>query len=247
MKATQRIRRSSLVTTFSVLAIIGICGCGLEENRRANSRNNLKQIGIALHNYHDIHMMFPPGGFFGADDKMHHSWQTFVLPQIDRANLFNQIDFDVPWDDPRNTPTFQTEVPIYLFPGNGEAVGSGGLALSHYAGNLNVLPKVKMSRENHPLRISEIYDGTSNTMVAGEVGEGFKPWGSPANLRDPSLGLNKGESSFGRASGDGAYLLFCDGSVEFVRNDVDQELLRRISLPSDGQPVDTRALFSDGY
>lgn len=77
----------------------------------------------------------------------------------------------------------------------------------------------------------------SNTILAGEVGEGFKPWGDPTNLRDPGLGVNKVPGGFGGPLGSGANFVFMDGSVRFLRDTTSLEVLRRLSLPKPMAPL----------
>ncbi len=118
MPATTSIRRQrgfTLIELLVVIAIIAILIALLlpavqqarEAARRTQCRNNLKQIGLALHNYHDLYSVFPPGnavsivGTLSAPHRINlgqanraagYGWATFILPQIDQSNLFNQLD-----------------------------------------------------------------------------------------------------------------------------------------------------------
>jgi prepilin-type processing-associated H-X9-DG protein len=74
-------------------------------------------------------------------------------------------------------------------------------------------------------------EDAANTILAGEVADGFKPWGDPTNLRDPGLGVNKVSGGFGGLSGSGANFLFVDGSVRFLRDTTSRAVLRRLSGP----------------
>lgn len=67
--------------------------------------------------------------------------------------------------------------------------------------------------------------------MAGEVAEGFKPWGDPTNLRDPGLGVHTMPGGFGNPTESGANFLFMDGSVRFFRDTTSREVLRRLSKP----------------
>ncbi|WP_406697272.1 H-X9-DG-CTERM domain-containing protein [Singulisphaera sp. Ch08] len=72
----------------------------------------------------------------------------------------------------------------------------------------------------------------AHTILAGEVAEGFKPWGDPTNLRDAGLGVNQAPGGFGGPSGAGANLLFMDGSVQFFSNTTSPLVFRRLSRSS---------------
>ena len=73
-----------------------------EAARRTQCKNNLKQIGLALHNYHDEYGAFPPAYTVDADGKPLHSWRTLLLPYLDQRPLYATIDLTKAWDDPAN-------------------------------------------------------------------------------------------------------------------------------------------------
>ena len=71
--------------------------------RRAMSSNNLKQIGLALHNYQDANGHFPaPALLGGAQKRIPYSWRVAILPYLDQNELYKQYSFDEPWDGPNN-------------------------------------------------------------------------------------------------------------------------------------------------
>ncbi len=80
---------------------------GLTPARRTQCRNNFKQIGLALHNYHDVYDAFPPAYTVDSDGNRLHSWRTLVLPYIDQANVYNTIDRSKPWNDPANASAYK--------------------------------------------------------------------------------------------------------------------------------------------
>ncbi|MEO2018677.1 MAG: DUF1559 domain-containing protein [Fuerstiella sp.] len=105
--SSRRKRGFTLIELLVVIAIIAILIALLlpavqqarEAARRTQCKNNLKQLGLAMHNYHDIYKMFPTGavpkvrgnGNFQGNEE-HYGWMVFLLPQIDQAPLFNQLD-----------------------------------------------------------------------------------------------------------------------------------------------------------
>src|SRR5689334_18892035 len=86
---------------------------GRTQARQSQCRNNLKQIGIALHNYHDIFGSFPPA--YIPDEYGHpkHSWRTLILAQLDQAPLYNSYRFDESWDGPHNSALRGTNLPVF--------------------------------------------------------------------------------------------------------------------------------------
>ncbi|WP_339729318.1 DUF1559 domain-containing protein [uncultured Gimesia sp.] len=196
--------------------------------RYSQSKNNMKLIGLALYNYHDSYSMFPPGGTTTTEGKPYHSWQASILPFIDQAPLYNEIDFDKPWDDPVNQFVFQQIIPPYLNPAIEDKVSPDGYGLSHYVGNQRVMKK------NIGIRFRDITDGTSNTILAVETGQNFKPWGDPTSIADPSTIMGRDKKTAYRG---GNHVLLGDGSVRFISKNVDPKTLKQLSIPDDGQIV----------
>jgi prepilin-type N-terminal cleavage/methylation domain-containing protein len=96
-----------------------------EAARRTVCRNNLRQVGLALHNYHDQHRVFPPsntsdveqGGWIGDPLSRHiHSWASLLLPNLDDGNLYRTIDYNVSCLHPHNRVAAATVVPTYRCP-----------------------------------------------------------------------------------------------------------------------------------
>jgi prepilin-type processing-associated H-X9-DG protein len=202
-------------------------------SRRYQSTHNLKQIGLGLYHYHETHKTFPPAATFDAVGQPLHGWQAMLLPFIEQKDLHDRIDFGVPWDHPRNAPAFQTELHMYLNPSITDRRDGAGYGLSHYAGNADVLGG-DVARTS-----AEVKDGTSNTIMAGEVAGEFKPWGYPANWRDPALGINRSPEGFGSPFPGGASFLFVDGSVRFLKNTIDPQVLKSLGTPAGGERVST--------
>ncbi len=204
--------------------------------RRAQSVNNLKQIGLALDSYQEPHHSFPPGGTFDRQGRPLQSWQAMILPYIELQALHERIDFSMPWNDPRNAPVFQTLIPVYLDPGIETAKNAAGFALSHYAANVHMLGG------DHHRTFNDVSDGQANTIMAGEVAADFKAWGDPTNWRDPQLGLNQNPAGFASPSPGGVNFLFVDGTVKFIKNSVDPSVLKALSTPAGSEKV-----YSDQY
>src|SRR5213592_4837330 len=126
-----RIARSgfTLIELLVVIAIIAILIAMLvpavqkvrEAAARTECRNNLKQIGLALHGYHNRMASFPPGyvssvGANGpADDQgPGWGWAAFILPDLDQGNLYQQISFNKDISDPANAAVRMTTLAVFL-------------------------------------------------------------------------------------------------------------------------------------
>lgn len=111
MRASKR--AFTLIELLVVTAVIAVLVALLvpavqqarEAARRTQCRNNLKQLGLALHHYHDAHRVFPPGfisqqGWLGASNRNQFGWGVMVLPYLEQTNLYSRFNFDRPnWDE----------------------------------------------------------------------------------------------------------------------------------------------------
>lgn len=199
--------------------------------RRSASRNNLKGIGLALHNYHAVYQLLPAGGIFNAREIPFFGWPVSIMPFMASGPEYDMIDFNVPWSDPKNADVFRRPYPWYLNPSIPQTTDNQGFVLTHYAANDQVLfPNSSMSFDN-------ISDGLSQTILAGEIADGFLPYAQPGNWRDPAIGINAGARSFGRPTGEGALMLMADGRVVLIPNAFNPKLLRAMSTPAGGDKI----------
>jgi prepilin-type N-terminal cleavage/methylation domain-containing protein len=149
----------TLVELLVVIAIIGILVALLlpaiqaarEAARRSTCANNLKQIGIALHNYHDNHKVFPPekimrtrsDGKLACEDPSPSwdsdpgNWEILLLPYVEQQATFEKLDWSKRYNQAPNADVFRTSYDVYLCPSNpvdqpGAHGNCGGSAMIHY-------------------------------------------------------------------------------------------------------------------
>jgi prepilin-type N-terminal cleavage/methylation domain-containing protein len=197
-----------VITVISIL--IGLLMPAVQKVREAANRiscmNNLKQIGLALHMYHDTTLSFPPGYLYqpstvsppGTVDPNAPGWgwATFLLPYIEQDNLYKMIDRTVPVESPTYLTLRQGPLKMYTCPSDREAgifdvldltnQVIGPAATNSYAacfganGLLDTNPDVGdgIFYRNSTTRIADVYDGTSNTLAIGERAALFAqaPW-----------------------------------------------------------------------
>jgi prepilin-type N-terminal cleavage/methylation domain-containing protein/prepilin-type processing-associated H-X9-DG protein len=127
---TRNHKAFTLIELLVVIAIIAVLIALLlpavqqarESARRSQCKNNLKQIGLALHNYHDVFGLLPPGDI--ASNRI--AWTTMILPQIDQAPLFNALQsagaFNSQWQTNEaitvtgSAPLAKTIIPVFICP-----------------------------------------------------------------------------------------------------------------------------------
>ena len=165
-----------------------------DEARKAQCQNNLKQLGLALHNYHAVNNVFPPGW------TQHHpqpgpatcfGWAVFVLPYLDQVRLYKQFNFQTQRAEPLNL--FQTRLAVYRCPEDPSPENNsqrGEFGTMNYSGNFGpVAPPRWMANGltefwpgqaptltetnglaflNSRVAVRDILDGTSNTLLLGE-------------------------------------------------------------------------------
>ncbi len=144
----------TLVELLVVIAIIGVM-VGLllpavqsarEAARRMSCQNNMKQVGLALHNYHDTYNTFPPSAVWGPGKApftmpYHHTWTVMILPFIEQQSLYNSIDNKLPiWGQllPNGDQVVSQEVPTLRCPSDGGTRGiddTHGIAVTNYSGS----------------------------------------------------------------------------------------------------------------
>ena len=148
-RARYRGRAFTLVELLVVIAIIGVLVALLlpavqsarEAARRMQCQNNLKQLGLALHNYHDTHKTFPPGAFwYGASSANRGSILIQLLPFIEQQNLYNQFDFTTNVDS--QTGLQSTRIPGYRCPSDNNNTLHSGRAIHNYAASAGPTPHI---------------------------------------------------------------------------------------------------------
>ncbi len=194
-----------------------------ESARRTQSKNNLKQLGLALHNYHDTFLCLPPGGTFYADGRGYHGWMTSILPYIDSSPVYNWIDFDEPWDSPRNAGIFAQSYLAYESPSVRTPVGRWDYHLAHYSANAHLLAA------NSSVKLKDV-TSQETVFLVGELSGDFVPWGCPYNWR-PLVSFNATPPTYGRSTKDGCLFLFADAHVEFISNAAAPGLMIQLAGP----------------
>lgn len=188
-------RGFTLIELLVVIAIIAILIALLlpavqqarEAARRSTCKNNLKQMGLALHNYHETHNIFPndvwtydPGGAGAAP--RNYTWITLILPFLEQAPLYNQINFSTPMlgqSGPAG-PIQATKIPVLHCPSDQDHDPSArdGFATTNYAGSQG-FDWWRRPNQVHTgvftlqskVRIRDITDGTTTTIAVGEVAQ----------------------------------------------------------------------------
>ena len=304
----------TLIELLVVIAIIAILIALLlpavqqarEAARRTQCKNNIKQLGLALHNYHDVHLTFPPGwinspGSLGSDN---WAWGTFILPYIDQAPLYNVMDpgnntllsqnsvdktgaILAAFDCPSDTSVDRKAPNAWQYGGSNYSAVLGRYDTT-LADNATVWPAgtsnggfwianataAEMGAwrpegcfwANSKVRMRDITDGTSNTLLVGEKSDfdGTGKWpGQWVGNRYSQCGHCSQHSVFslvgtvdfqinehtGIAGGwaenisyssrheGGAQFLLADGAVRFLSENIDSGTYLNLGSKADGNVI----------
>lgn len=230
-------RRCVLLVPVALALVVSGCAGLFDPFQSAPARitaNHLKQIGLALHNYHDAMAQLPIHGTAapGEPTKPLLSWRVAILPYIEQDNLYRQFKLDEPWDSEHNKKLIPLMPQIYSSlskdapPGHTywqQLVGPGG-----------VRPGSRWS-------FVRFTDGTANTAAVVEAAEPVV-WTKPADVDVPkefAPGALKAKCA-GQFKG-GFFVFMWDGSVAVARDDADETALKLLFCPDDGQILDNRA------
>lgn len=202
-----------------------------QSTRQAFAKNDLKQIVMGLWGYLKSHKALPAGGTFRSDGTQGHSWMTQLLPYYDRASLFQQIRQGEPWNSPHNASLTRQEILGYRLPTDQQTIAREGPGLADFAANQYVMGA------NWSCTQKDFTDGMSNTFIVGEVTTLRRPWADPRNFRDPALGINRSPRGFGGRFTGGALIAIADGSVRFVNEKIDPQVLLKLGTPNGGEII----------
>jgi len=193
---------------------------------RQRSSNNLKQIGLALHNYHDKYGVFPAAAIVDKKGKPLLSWRVAILPYVEQDDLYKKFRLDEPWDSDHNIKLANTRIKVYELPYVEEKPGE-----THYrvfVGNGAVFDMVQ------GCKITQITDGTSNTILAFEGAEAT-PWTKPDDIEfDPKKPMLK---HLRFENNSVCSILMCDGSVRAFPSKLSEDILRLLIQKDDGMPI----------
>lgn len=194
---------------------------------RMRSSNNLKQIMLALHNYHDVHGRFPTD-IRDKDGKPLLSWRVQILPYIDHAALYEQFRLSESWDSEHNKKLLAQMPKILRSPRQ-------AASLKDRTTYLAPLGKGFIWDDPKGLKITEIADGTSNTiaLVEGDDDRAVfwsKPEDISIELKNPFAGL------LGHYV-EGVQTAFADGSVRLIKKSIDPKMLWAMFTRDSGEVI----------
>lgn len=191
--------------------------------------NKLRQIGIAMHNYHDVHTRFPGNQQNPGDQNLDQagkglSWRVHILPYIEEVNLYNQFRMDEPWDSEHNLALAEQIPDVYK---------STKVKDKLKTRFVRPIGEGAIFEQGRGSKIASITDGTSNTIMLVECEpDSAVIWTKPDDIEfDP-------DNPFNGLGQNGFRAIFADGSLHKLPRSLTAETLRLLILRNDGNVVE---------
>ena len=216
------------------MMMMGMFGAGVPNFQIANVKgrdqqasNNLKQLMLAMHNYHSVFNHFPEAVSRGDDGEPLLSWRVAILPFIEEQALYEQFRMDEPWDSEHNIKLLEQMPAVYSHPGANTEPGMTVYQVP--VGEDLAFPA------DGSISLREVTDGTSNTIAIVETDVASAvPWTKPEDVK---IDLEDPLAHMGKAQAGGFMVAFMDGSVQFIRDTIDQGVFRALLTRAGGEAV----------
>ena len=257
-------RRGFTIVELAVIMAVVAVGLSLmlpavqaarEDARKVQCRNHLKQIALSIHNYHDVFQTIPPGWI----SSNHFGWQVMILPFMEESNVYNKLNFLVPFD--AKEALLQSKIAGYRCPADSVSTLAGGLGRSNYAGVLVGEPSNKTAASTHgggsfgvnsKHKFRDFRDGMSFTLLVGERMSTAKMGKDVRGTEGTWVGVNPGELSVVSASsvglpnsnaygafssnhGGGANFMIGDGSIRYISDQVNADTFAALCTIAGGE------------
>jgi hypothetical protein len=193
-----------------------------------DSANNLKQILLALYNYHDTHGALPLPALTDKAGKPLLSWRVALLPYLEHEGLYREFKLNEPWDSEHNKKLIGRMPKVYATPGTKEEAELGLIGLTRYRVFVGNGAAWEMDKA---MRIADFTDGTSNTWLVVVAKEAV-PWTKPDELpydpkKDPSELLGKIDNRW--------QIGFSDGSIRTLQKLPDAKIIHGFITRNGGE------------
>lgn len=260
-----------LLVVLSIMAILmGLLLPAVQQAREAARRtqcaNNLRQLGLALHSYHEVHNSLPAGSYLmgpGFPVQTGWGWGSMILAMVDQAPLQAQLDYSLATATGGNRQQIVTPLAAWRCPSDPAPPvidvefldGSrANVATGNYAGSEGVLSEMSSERFGH------VTDGLSNTLLLGErnyqagvngAGEFTSAWCGQmsteqgyvfnsiphvAAVPGRPINLSNAPQCFSSHHTGGATFVLGDGSGRFINESIDQGVWQALGTPRGGEP-----------
>lgn len=212
----------------ALAAISAPVGQAQDRANRVRCTNNMKQLALGMHIYHDKHREFPPSVSQDEKGAPLLSWRVHLLPHLEQQALYDEFHLNEPWNSAHNKKLIDKMPPVF-------SCGSADLKDAGKTTYLVPTGEHAIFKTDKGTKIREIRDGTSNTiMIVDASPDHAVIWTKPEDLVvDP----DQPKKALGGQHHDAFATAFADGSVRFIAEDIAVKTLRWLFNPDDGNPI----------
>jgi hypothetical protein len=244
VRSSQTIPSNSLSISapVAIALLLPAVNAARESARKTASANNLKQIGLAMHNFHDVYSAFPAAYNTDKNGKPLLSWRVHILPYIEQQALYLQFKLDEPWDSVHNKKLIGRMPTVYLSPASRNSLGKTNYLGVRASQSVIMPPKLALGAKKVPLgtRFRDITDGTSQTVIVVEANDKAAViWTKPDDMvpdaKDPAKALR----GLWRR---GLPVLFADGSVHHLSNTIEVRVIKAFFTRNGGEALGAQGL-----
>lgn len=228
------------VLTMVVMLLAPAVAVARISARKAKNSDQLRQIAEAMEQYHFEHGTYPPAYIADKSGKPLHSWRVLILPQLGRHDLYQQYNFEQPWDSPTNMSLLTRMPEVYAAPGDDNALVTYETSYLVIVGANAAFPPGGRVRTHN-----EFTDGLAETILVVEATESGICWLEPKDLSANSMnyGINAGPSDCIRGkTNDGAMAAFADGKAHFLPADLPLETVEALTTVNKGEQLPANIL-----
>jgi hypothetical protein len=195
-----------------------------EAARRMQAGNHLKQIGLAMHNYHDVYGMFPPAVVTDANGNPLYSGRVLLLPFMEQKPLYDAFDKTMAWDSAANIGFSKQDLAVFTDPSAADRIpGQTDYLFVVGKGTLFEPPPTGAG-------FSSITDGTSNTIMAVDVADSGIHWAEPRDLDiSQPMALPTGNHPVVNLA------VFYDGHTSAISINTPQQIIRNLATCAGGE------------
>ena len=203
-------------------------------NHRGTCSNNLKQIVIALQNYHDAFGTLPPAYVADRQGRPMHSWRVLLLPFLEQERLYKRYNFSEPWDGPNNSKLAAEMPRVYRCPSDSRTAVPTDTSYVVVIGSGTAWPGASA------VSLGAFADGSSNTILVVESHSSGINWMEPRDLHalqmPPTINPVNGQGICS-CHHECAQVGFADGSVRTLNNGVPSNTIQALLTIAGGEKV----------
>lgn len=218
------------------LLLPSVSHCDWPKLRRIQCVNNLRQIQLAIASYEQKHGVFPPAYVADASGRRLHSWRVLILPFLEQSDLYDQYNFNEPWDGPHNIRLLDEMPGLFQCPEQNPYL-VGGTSYVAITGPGTMFPGAATVRD------ADVKDGLAGTISVVEVANLPIPWTAPLDLdvRTMSFEINapRRPAIGSRHPGSGANVAMGDSRGRFLKEGISAQVLRALITIDGGELIVT--------